>query len=180
MTTPTPEAKPIADVIPDTGTDPADTLGDAGKKALTTERDARKAADAKAKELEAEISRLRGVNAATEGADLDALRADLQAEMQTTFSAQLTAAAIKTEAKGRVKDPSDVSRYPEFFKDVTAGDEASITKAVDELLKAKPYLAAGSGEAHWGDVGGGQRESSEPEPVSAQDRMARAYGRKAH
>ncbi|MEU3686988.1 hypothetical protein [Streptomyces narbonensis] len=148
-------------------------LGEAGKKALKAERDARKAADKKSTELEAENARLRRANAAVKGTDVDAIKAEIRAE----YATQIAETAIKAEAKGRMNDPADVLLY---IKAADVTDEESITKAVDQLLKDKPYLAAASdsGPKPWGDVGGGQRKSAEAEPASALDRMARAYGSK--
>lgn len=147
-------------------------LGDAGKKALKAERDARKAADKKAAELEAENSRLRRSNAAVKGADVEAIKSEIRAE----FATQLAETAIKSEAKGRLQDPADALL---FIKAAEVEGEEAIKAAVDQLLKDRPYLAAeSSGPKPWGDVGGGQRKTSEPEPATALERMTRAYGSK--
>lgn len=145
-------------------------LGDAGKKALKAERDARKNAEKKATELEAENARLRRSNAATKGTDLEAMKAEIRAE----FATQIAETAIKAEAKGRLQDPSDALL---FIKASEAGDEKTIKAAIDQLLKDRPYLAAEpSGPKPWGDVGGGQRKAPEAEPKDALERMARFYG----
>lgn len=160
----------------DTGGDT--DLGDAGKKALSAERTARKAAEKEAAEHKAEIARLRRTNAATKGTDLDGIKA----EMRSEFTAQLVRAEVKAAASGRLTDPADALRLLDLdgLSAIDSGeiDEAAIKAAIDKLLTDKPYLAATSGEAQWGDVGSGQRKTSESEPTSAQDRMARAYGRK--
>ncbi|MEU5149734.1 hypothetical protein AB0G42_21455 [Streptomyces yangpuensis] len=148
-------------------------LGDAGKKALKAERDARKTAEKKATELEAENARLRRSNAASKGTDLDAIKAEIRAE----FAVQLAETAIKAEAKGRLADPADALLFIKVA-DVAEGDDA-IEKAIDQLLKDRPYLAAANpGTKPWGDVGGGQRKAPEVEPRSPLERMARAYGSK--
>lgn len=149
-------------------------LGDAGKKALSEERTARKAAETKAKELEAEVSRLRRSNAATKGTDLDAIKAEISAE----YDAKILASEIKAEAKGRLTDAGDVSRYPEYFEGVKAGDDDAIKAAVDKLIKEKPYLAAvavADPKKGWGDVGGTQRKGSDPEPATPIERLRRSY-----
>ena len=157
---------------------PAD-LGEAGKAALTAERAARKeaekatkAATDRAAELEAEVKRLQRANAAVKGTDLEAIKADISAE----FASKMLATEIKAEAKGKLRDAADVARYPEYFKDLTAGDDAAISAAVTKLLTDKPYLAGEPAE-QWGDVGGG-KGGAKPEPTSPQERMARAYGSK--
>ncbi|AUG87270.1 head scaffolding protein [Streptomyces phage Rowa] len=153
-----------------------DALGDAGKKALKTERDARKAAEKERDALQAEVKRLQRSNAAVKGTDLEAIKTEIRAEFQT----QLAETAIKAEAKGRLHDPSDALL---FIKpaDVDTSDDTAIEKAVTELLKARPYLAkadsADSGSKPWGDVGGGKTPSTEPEPASPEERMRRAYGK---
>jgi hypothetical protein len=160
----------------DKGTDGEAELGDAGKKALKTERDARKGAEKERDELQAEVKRLQRSNAAVKGTDLEAVKTEIRAEFQT----QLAETAIKAEAKGRLQDPADALLYIKSA-DVDTSDDAAVTKAVDELLKARPYLAkaeADSGTKPWGDVGGGKTPSTEPEPASPEERMRRAYGSK--
>ncbi|WP_052844992.1 hypothetical protein [Streptomyces sp. NRRL S-31] len=148
-------------------------LGDAGKKAIKTERDARKAAEKERDELQAEVKRLQRSNAAVKGADLDAIKSEIRAE----FATQLAETAIKAEAKGRLQDPADALLFLKA-SDVDTSDEAAVTKAIDDLLKARPYLAAAeSGVKPWGYVGGGKTPSAEPEPKDALERMARAYGK---
>lgn len=154
-------------------------LGDAGKKALKAERDARKAAEktaqesaARIAELETEASRLRRSNAASKGTDVEAIKAEIRAE----FAAQLAESAIKAEAKGRLTDPTDALLYIKPA-DVAEGEDA-IKAAIDKLLTDRPYLAVQAGAKPWGDVGGGQRTSSEPEPSTPEERMRRAYGAK--
>lgn len=159
----------------DTGTDATSDadLGEAGKKAIKAERDARKAAEKERDDLRDEASRLRRSNAASKGTDLEAIKTEMRAE----FSAQLVETSLRAEAKGRLADPADVLLYlrPADFADA---DDAKLTAAVDKLLTDKPYLAAaGDGTQRWGDVGGGQRASEKPEPKTATERMARAYAK---
>lgn len=173
----TPPAPPVTPPAPP-ATDPAD-LGDAGKKALTAERDARKAAETTAKtheatiaERDAEIKRLQRSNAAQRGTDLDAIKEEMRGE----FATQLAETSLRAEAKGRLANPADVLVFLKAA-DLSGRDEAAITKAVDELLKERPYLAAETdGKPKWGDVGGGNRGGTkDAEPTSALQRMSRAY-----
>ncbi|AKY02154.1 head scaffolding protein [Streptomyces phage SF1] len=149
-------------------------LGEGGLKALQSERSARKEAESKAAELEAEVKRLQRANAAVKGHDLEAIRTEIRAEFQT----QLLESEIRAEAKGKVVEAGEVAkRYPEYFKDVKAGDADGLTKAVAKLLEDKPYLAEKTDDnPGWGDVGGGQREAVVDEPSSPTDRLRRAYG----
>ncbi|MCF3174794.1 hypothetical protein IPZ61_15860 [Streptomyces sioyaensis] len=154
-----------------------DQLGDAGKKALTAERDARKAAEKELGTLKDEVARLRRSNAAVKGTDVEAIKSEIRAE----FASQLAETAIKAEAKGRLADPADALLYIKSA-DFDTSDDAAVTKAVDDLLKARPYLAAQTGASGgvkpWGDVGGGKTPSTEPEPATPEERMRRAYGGK--
>ncbi|MFJ9318799.1 hypothetical protein [Streptomyces globisporus] len=165
-----PEKGPSAD--PAKPAEGEDQLGDAGKKALKTERDARKSAEAARDEALAEVKRLQRANAAVKGTDLEAVKAEIRAE----FATQIAETAIKAEAKGRLHDPADALLY---IKAAETNGEDTIKAAVDQLLKDRPYLASGeSGTKPWGDVGGGKTPSTEPEPASPEDRMRRAYGTK--
>ncbi|GGV54180.1 hypothetical protein [Streptomyces spectabilis] len=141
---------------------------------LSAERKARAAA-------EKEAARLRRANAAQRGTDLDALRTEIRGE----FTAQLVRAEVRAAAAGRLRDPADALALVDVAALAGDGgdvDTAAINKAVDELLKAKPYLAAESSAgtttpAPWGDVGSGQREDpGEPEPATPHERLRRAYG----
>ncbi|MFE1089533.1 hypothetical protein ACFW5K_19805 [Streptomyces albidoflavus] len=150
------EAKPADD----------DQLGEAGTKALKAERTARKAAEAELAEAKAEAARLRRSNAASRGTDLDAIREEIRAE----FKAELTKASLRAEAKGRLRNADDASK----FIDPADLDGADAVKAaVDALLKERPYLAAEPDG--WGDVGGGRHDKAEQEPASPVDRMRLAY-----
>jgi hypothetical protein len=153
------------------GAEGEDQLGDAGKKALTTERTARKDAEKERDTLKAEVARLQRSNAAVKGTDLEAIKTEIRAE----FAAQIAETAIKAEAKGRLHDPSDALL---FIKPADMNGEEAIKAAVDQLLKDRPYLAAQeTGAKPWGDVGGGKTPSAEPEPASPEERMRRAYGK---
>ena len=174
MSTPVEPVTPAEPVTPDEPVTPAEPdLGDAGKKALKAERDARKNAEKELADIKDEVSRLRRSNAATKGTDLEAIKAEIRSE----YATQLAESAIKSEAKGRLADPADALLYIKPG-DVAEGEDA-IKAAIDKLLADKPYLAASTGPKPWGDVGGGQRKSAEPEPSTPEERMRRAYGQKA-
>lgn len=135
---------------------------------LSAERTAREAA-------EREAARLRRSNAAQRGTDLEALRSEIRAE----FGAQLVRAEVRAAAAGRLRDPADALALVDL--DALAGkngeiDAQAVSAALDALLKSKPYLAAPSQDQPapmWGDVGGGQRQSAEPEPASPYERLRR-------
>lgn len=120
----------------DTTPEGAESLGDAGKKALDAmkakwhaERDARKA-------LEARIAELEG-GKKPEPADMRVLRAE-----------------IKAAAVGKMVDPTDAYKFIDLDA-LDADDTDAIAKAIDALLEAKPYLAAKSGPRFQGTGDGG-------------------------
>ncbi|WP_240138835.1 hypothetical protein [Streptomyces sp. MUM 178J] len=146
---------------------------------LSAERTARAAAEKRATDAEAEAARLRRSNAAQKPGDLDALRGEIRQE----FTGQLVRAEIRAAAAGRLRDPADALALVDVAELVGEGgdvDMAAITAAVDQLIKDKPYLAADSAAspAPWGDVGSGQRGSTDPkdEPSTPFDRLRDAYG----
>ncbi|WP_411094327.1 hypothetical protein [Streptomyces sp. 021-3] len=148
---------------------------------LSTERTARAAAEKRAETAEAEAARLRRSNAAQKPGDLDALRAEIREE----FTGQLVRAEIRAAAAGRLRDPADALALVDVAGLVGESgdvDTAKVAAALDQLVKDKPYLAAPSNDAPapvWGDVGSGQRGSTEPdqdEPATAFDRLRSAYG----
>ncbi|MEV6079622.1 hypothetical protein AB0L80_31600 [Streptomyces sp. NPDC052069] len=137
----------------------------------------------RADDAEKEAARLRRSNAATKGTDLDALREEIRSE----FTGQLVRAEIRAAAAGRLRDPADALALVNVAGLVgESGDvnTAKVAAALDQLVKDKPYLAAPSNETPapapvWGDVGSGQRGSTEPdqdEPATAFDRLRSAYG----
>ncbi|MEV7358279.1 hypothetical protein [Kitasatospora sp. NPDC091276] len=134
-----------------------------------------KAAELRAAQAEAEAARLRRSNAAQKGTDLDALRAEVREE----FTAQLVRAEVRAAAAGKLRDASDALALLDLSALAGPGGEIdgkAVSAALDELIKAKPYLAAESGQAGaWGDVGAGPRDTAEPEPSTPYERLRRAY-----
>ncbi|MEU8619934.1 hypothetical protein [Streptomyces sp. NPDC048623] len=161
------------------GVKPGESGSDSAAE-LTAERAARSAAEKRATDAEAEAARLRRSNAATRGTDLDAMREEIRAD----FMGQLVRAELRAAATGKLRDPADALALVDLDGFTgTAGDvdAAAIAAAVDQLVKDKPYLAAEStppGSAPWGDVGSGQRGSTDPkdEPAASPlDRLRDAY-----
>lgn len=132
---------PVID--PPTGDEP---LGEAGKRALEAERRDRKAAEARAAQLERDLAEARkGQMTAEEKAIADAKDAG-RAEALAAVNARLIAAEVKAAATGKVVDPSIVSSLIDlstFQVDASGNvDGKAITSAIDALLADRPYLAA--------------------------------------
>ncbi|AGK78629.1 hypothetical protein SFUL_3711 [Streptomyces microflavus DSM 40593] len=166
-----------------------DKLGDAGKKALQAERDARTKAENRVKELEAKLTRKPkdtgakpgegGDGTGDEGAkpvDAEALKKELREELTAESNARIVRAEVKAAAAGKLADPADAPRYIDLSK-IKVGDDGEpdakqIKKAIEELLKERPYLA---GKQPWGDVGGGGHESAPADVEPGLGRLRHAY-----
>lgn len=153
-----------------------DALGEGGKKALKAEREARAAAEKRAGEAEAEAKRLRRSNASVKDTDVEAITKELRDEITADSNARLIKAEVKAAAAGLLADPSDAPKFIDLSK-LTVGedgevDDKAIKKAIDNLLKDKPYLA---GKQPWGDVGSGSHETPPVDVEPGMGRLRHAY-----
>lgn len=141
----------------DTGDGTTDDLGDAGKRALTAEREARKAAEKAARETAAELEELRkatmtdGEKAVTEAREAG------RSEALAAANARIVRAEVLAAATGVLKDPADAVGFLDLGQFTVADDgevdTKPITAAIAELVKTKPYL--GTGPAGPGPLPGG-------------------------
>lgn len=164
-----------------------DKLGEGGKKALQAERDARSAAEARVRELEAKLSRKpksddkgdgKGADGKGDSApDVDALKKEIRDEIAADSNARLIRAEVKAAAAGKLADPTDAPRFIDLAK-IKVGDDGEpdakqIKKAIEDLVKEKPYLAA-NGQG-WGDVGGGGHTTPAADVEPGMGRLRHAY-----
>lgn len=120
-----------------TQTDPADQLGEAGKKALQAERDARAQAEKRVKELEQQIS--------TVQSQFEAERETFQASIDDLTGQLSTATNEATEAAGSALKLRVALRkgLPEQFADRLKGDdEAALEADADQFA----LLTVGQGK----------------------------------
>lgn len=152
----TPEAPPKEPTTPPEpapeAADPA-VLGDAGKRALDAERQARRAAEDRAKAAEAAVAEAK---AKAEGREkefeAEQARRRVEADALAKANQRILQSEIRLAAKGVLADPGDALRYPEHL-DLSAFevgengevDSAAIAAAVTALAASKPYLAAPTG-----------------------------------
>ncbi|MFC4912584.1 hypothetical protein [Actinomadura gamaensis] len=137
-------------------------LGPAGQKALAAEKAKRReqsakrrAAEARAADLEAELDQLRnGAKTGEEGqdqVDVDKIRREAEKSALTTANARILRSEVKAAAAGKLADPADALRFLDLTQfEVGADgeiDEDELRDAVDELLTRKPYLAAAASGA---------------------------------
>lgn len=149
---------PKADPPADPKTDPVDPeLGDAGKKALDTERSARRAAEKTAKENATELEQLRAKLKEHEDAqlteteklrkqlaDVEASRTQLEREHQES---RARSAIEREAAKAGFADPADawgLLDHAELTYDEN-GAPSNAEALLKKLVEAKPYLAARRG-----------------------------------
>lgn len=151
--------------------DGTDALGDAGKRALDamkgkwhTERDQRRALEARIAELEAPKT--------DDGAapDVEAIRAAAVREATSAANARVVRAEIKAAAAGKVVNPElamkllDTSGF-EVNEDGSV-DADEISDAITALLTEHPYLAAtAQGGTRFQDTGDGGARKANAGPI---------------
>lgn len=81
---------------------------------------------------------------------------EARSEVQRAYDRRIVAAEVKALAAGKLTDPGDAVRFLDLdqFK-VTDGDvdAKAVGKAIDELIKDKPYLSAAARKPGGGDGG---------------------------
>jgi hypothetical protein len=125
-------------------------LGDAGKRALDAEREARRAAEARAKELDAELEKFRAASMSDQEKAIKAAEKAAAAEADKRWSERIVRAEAKAAAAGKVVDVNaavrliDLSAIPMTDGEV---DAKALAAAIDGLVTDYPFLAATAGGA---------------------------------
>lgn len=150
-------------------------LGDAGKKALDAMKAKWRDAEQRDKASSAELATLR---AAAEGreaehkAEQDNQR--VRDEALTVANARILKAEVRAAAAGKLADPADALRFLDLSS-IEVGedgeiDAATVASAIDDLITAKPYLAAQGGKRFQGSADGGARnENTRPAQLNGED-----------
>lgn len=150
-----------------------DELTDGGKKALDAERKARRTAERAAKAAQAEIEQLKEAQLSDNERAIAEAKREAKAEVLSEVNTRVLRAEIRAVATGRLTDPADALTFLDLteFEVSEDGDvdTKSISKAIDDLVKSKPYLAAGRPS---GDVDSGARGTS-PNPSGDMNSMIR-------
>lgn len=165
MSTPAPEAAPVAaapEAAPVEGAEKiegAEALGDPGKKALDAMKADRNAARARAQELEARLAELEAKaqgREAEHAATIEAQR--VRDEALSAANQRILKAEIRAAAAGKLADPADALRFIDLSSlevgDDGATDAAAIAAAIEDLIKAKPYLSTKVARFEGGADGG--------------------------
>lgn len=151
--TPPAPTPPVADSTPPATPDNDDApLGPTGRAALERERQARRDAEAEVARLRAEheTEQQRAIREATEQAETR-----VRTEYEVRLRDSAIEAAVTAAAASRLADPADAVLAGIDPASVYADgkvDKAKIEKALDALVKAKPYLAV-KGTPPSGDTG---------------------------
>lgn len=148
-----------------TDDDKGGDLGDAGKRALDEERNARKTAEKAARDAKAELDKLRKDSMSDQEKAIADAKAEVRQEVLAQANSRLLRAEVRAAAAGKLADPDDAARLLDldsFVDDEGDIDSKAIKSAIDKLVAAKPYLSAkpGSGSGEGGARGGSA--SSEP------------------
>lgn len=138
-------------------------LGDAGKKALDAERSARSKAEKALKAAERELAKVREANQSEAEKALAAAKAEGAAEATQTANGRLIKATAIAAAAGVLRNPKLAPQLIDL-SEITVDDDgevdtAAIEKALGDLVKSDPYLAADAKGRH-GNGGGGARQAS--------------------
>lgn len=139
---------------------PAD-LGEAGRKALRAERDARAQAERERDALAAERDELKAKTQTEQEKALEDAKKAGAAEATLAANRRIVKSELRAACAGKVTDPDDaVALLGDLDRFIVKGepDVKAISSAIDELVKAKPYLAA-AGKAK-PLPGGGATQSS--------------------
>jgi len=123
---------------------PAD-LGEAGRRAIRAEREARAKAERERDAAAAERDRLKEQTQTAEEKAITAAKKEGAQEATLAANRRIVKSEIRAASAGKVADPEDVAALLGDLDRFVVKDEVdskAITEAISELVKAKPYLAA--------------------------------------
>lgn len=162
----------------DDGNTGTDTLGDAGKKAIDAMKAAKKEAEAKARAAEQRAAELQ---AKLDGKDAEhAASVEAQKVKDEAIAAandRIKKAEVRAAAAGKLADPKDALLHLDLseFEVSSDGevDASQIATAIDDLIAAKPYLAAQGGKRFQGTADGGARNDASKPSQLTRDELTR-------
>lgn len=146
---------PPADDKPDDDAAPPPELGDAGKRALDAMKAKWKAERDRAKALEVERDQLKQSTITDEAArKAEADRQATAAEATKRANLRIVRSEVRAAATGKLADPKDALVFLSLdqFEVSEDGeiDSAEVAQAIDDLIKARPYLAAATAKRFQG------------------------------
>jgi membrane protein involved in colicin uptake len=152
-------------------------LGESGKRALDLERQARRDAEKRAKKAEEERDALKKAGESDQEKAVREATDTARKEEREKANERIVKAEVRARAGTKLQDPEDAVRLLDLSEftpnDDGEVDHAKIDKAIDELLKSKPYLGAkGTGKPS-GSADGGARKGDKPDVQPGQQRLSR-------
>jgi hypothetical protein len=159
---------------------PPPELGDPGKQALERMKSRVKDETTRRKAAEAEIAELKSKMPAPEDTPSpEQVRAELRRQMQIEMAKERALDRVEVLAAKNFADPADArvflaSQVDDFVDDATIDSDA-IAEALADLLKARPYLAAGT-PRRWTATGDGGARGGKPKDLDSQIAEAQARG----
>lgn len=191
--------EPVDDVEVAGDPPPPEELGDAGKKALAEERQARKEAErqlkeltskaSRADELEAELVKLREDAMSDQEKALDQARKEAfeqgRTEALAPVNERLFRAEVKAASAGKIVD-TDLLSDPLVAQRILGLDDipftsdgdidtAAVTAAVDAMLEARPHLAVSATRTPGSADQGARPKGTPPRATSLEDAYAAHY-----
>lgn len=120
-------------------------LGPAGVKALREEREARAKAERERDAITAERDKLKAQHQSAEEKALEAAKQSGVEEATLAANRRIVKSEVRAAAAGKVSDPEDAAALlGDLDRFIVKGevDSKAVSSAIDDLVKAKPYLAA--------------------------------------
>jgi len=146
-------------------------LGDAGRKAISEERNARRVAEKAAKTAQAELEKLRNEGQSEAEKAIAKAKAEGSAEALSVANARVLKAEVKALAATKLADAADAVHFLDLseFEVSEDGevDSKAISKAIDRLVKEKPYLASDAPRSTGSADGGARGGSKSPPDMNA-------------
>ncbi|HET8587133.1 MAG TPA: hypothetical protein VFM74_04585 [Candidatus Limnocylindria bacterium] len=178
--TPAAAPQPEPQLQPATGSD--DGLGEAGKKALSDERAAKKAAERERDALKQRVEELE--NATKSDADKAVAAARKEGETAATdkWSGFIRAARVESALSGAGAIDAAVAAQAREFAALKVngdtGDVEGLSEAVEAFKQAHPTLfGAATSKTPTGDFGGGNRSTNtQNRPASLEEAVNAHYG----
>lgn len=142
----------VADQSTVDDTDPGEqSLGDAGKQALDRMKAKWKEAERLARERESALAELQAkVDGREREFAAEEERRKVESEALAKANDRILKAEVRAQAAGLLADPADALHYLDLSEfEVGADgevDSAAIKRAIESLIKSKPYLAAQGGQ----------------------------------
>lgn len=135
---------------------------------------------AKRHALEAELSELRKAQMSDTEKAIEDAKASARSEAMGEANIRIIRSEVRAAAARKLNDPADATAMLDLSQfsvnEDGSIDEVAISAAIDTLIEAKPYLAAGAVAPTPGDPDAGSRKPAPQKDLPTQIREAEAAG----